>query len=63
MIPRLLTAFGTDRNRFTQAIELSFLSGITPVRKANGKSSTTHMRRACPKFLRQSFQEFGRGAN
>jgi transposase len=52
---QLLTAFGT---RFTQAIELGCLSGIAPVRKASGKSSTTHMRRACPKFLRQSLHEF-----
>ena len=58
LAPRLLTAFGTDRDRFTQAIELGCLSGIAPVRKASGKSSTTHMRWACPKFLRQSFHEF-----
>jgi transposase len=43
LAPRLLTAFGTERDRFTQAIELGCLSGIAPVRKASGKSSTTHM--------------------
>ena len=58
LAPRLLTAFGTNRDRFTQAIELACLSGIAPVRKASGKSSLTHMRWACPKFLRQSFHEF-----
>jgi transposase len=58
LAPRLLTAFGTDRDRFSQAIELGCLSGIAPVRKASGKSATTHMRWACPKFLRQSFHEF-----
>ena len=58
LAPRLLTAFGTDRDRFSQAIELGCLSGIAPVRKASGKSATTPMRWACPKFLRQSFHEF-----
>ena len=61
--PRLLTAFGTDRERFEDAIELCRLSGIGPVRRASGKrtgkNASVHFRRACPKFLRQSFHEFG----
>jgi transposase len=61
--PRLLTAFGTDRDRFEDAIELCRLSGIGPVRRASGKrtgkNASVHFRRACPKFLRQSFHEFG----
>jgi transposase len=59
LAPRLLTAFGTDRDRFESAAELASLSGIAPVRKASGKSSTVQLRWACPKFLRQSFHEFG----
>jgi len=59
LAPRLLTAFGTDRDRFGSAAELASLSGIAPVRKASGKSSTIQLRWACPKFLRQSFHEFG----
>jgi transposase len=59
LAPRLLTAFGTDRDRFGSAAELASLSGIAPVRQASGKSMTVQMRWACPKFLRQSFHEFG----
>ena len=62
MAPRLLTAFGTDRERFEHSMEISSLSGIGPVRRASGKKSgkhaTVHFRSACPKFLRQSFHEF-----
>jgi transposase len=59
LAPRLLTAFGTDRARFGSAAQLASLSGIAPVRQASGKSMTVQMRWACPKFLRQSFHEFG----
>jgi transposase len=63
LAPRLLTAFGTDRDRFEVAGDLLNLSGIAPVRiasgKKTGKSASVHCRRACPKFLRQSFHEFG----
>lgn len=34
------------------------LSGIAPVTEASGKSEWVHFRRACPKFLRQTFHEF-----
>jgi transposase len=61
--PRLLTAFGTDRDRFDKPTELLALSGIAPVRRASGKKTgkkaSVHFRHACPKFLRQSFHEFG----
>jgi hypothetical protein len=33
-------------------------TGIAPVTEASGKSRWVHFRRACPKFLRQTFQEF-----
>ena len=63
LAPRLLTAFGTDRDRFEVAGDLLNLSGIAPVRiasgKKTGKNASVHFRRACPKFLRQSFHEFG----
>jgi transposase len=62
LAPRLLTAFGTDRQRFEHAEELSTLSGIAPVRRASGKktgkNASVHFRKACPKFLRQTFHEF-----
>jgi transposase len=59
LAPRLLTAFGDDRDRFEHSIEFASLSGIGPVRRASGKKATIHFRNACPKFLRQSLHEFG----
>lgn len=56
--PRLIVAFGTDRERMATAEEIQTLSGIAPVTVQTGKSSG-HVRRrwACPKFLRQTFHE------
>ena len=56
--PRLLSAFGSNRNRFECAAEVQMLSGIAPVTERSGKSHWVHWRLACPKFLRQSFHEF-----
>jgi transposase len=58
LAPRLLTAFGTDRERIQSAEQMSVISGIAPVRVASGKSCYTAKRWACPKFLRQGFHEF-----
>jgi len=56
--PRLLSAFGSDRNRFESATEVQNFSGIAPVTERSGKSCRVHWRLACSKFLRQSFHEF-----
>jgi transposase len=56
--PRLLTALGTDRERFQSADEVERCSGIAPVKEASGKQSWTHMRRQCSKYTRQTFQEY-----
>jgi transposase len=56
--PRLLSAFGSNRDRFECAAEVQMLSGIAPVTERSGKSCWVHWRLACPKFLRQSFHEF-----
>jgi len=56
--PRLLSAFGSNRDRFEGASEVQNLSGIAPVTERSGKSCWVHWRLACPKFLRQSFHEF-----
>ena len=56
--PRLLSAFGADRERFASAAEIQQLSGIAPVTERSGKTCWVHHRFACPKFLRQSFHEF-----
>jgi transposase len=63
LAPRLATAFGTNRARFEMVGDLLNLSGIAPVRiasgKKTGKNASVHCRKACPKFLRQTFHEFG----
>ena len=56
--PRLLTAFGTDRERFHSATEAVTFFGVAPVTEQSGKSQWVHIRWACSKFLRQSFHEF-----
>jgi transposase len=56
--PRLLAALGTDRDRFGSAQELQNYAGISPVRSQSGKTQCVSCRRACPKFLQQTFQEF-----
>lgn len=56
--PRLLCALGSQRERWPSALELQTFSGLSPVCISSGKMSTVHMRRACPKYLRQTFHEF-----
>jgi transposase len=58
--PRLLVAFGTDRARYEAAGNLHSFSGVGPVTKSSGKTRVVYARRACPKFLRQTFHEFAR---
>jgi transposase len=58
LTPRLITVFGTRRDRFGSAYEVQCYSGIAPVTEASGKSRQVHFRWSCPKFLRQTFQEF-----
>jgi len=57
LAPRLLVAFGTQRDRFQSAQEVQQLYGIAPVTKESGQSKVVHMRYRCPKFGRQSFHE------
>jgi transposase len=58
LVPRLIVAFGTRRERYESAYEMQCYSGIAPVTEASGKSQWVHFRRACPRFLRQTFHEF-----
>jgi transposase len=58
MAPRLLAAFGSQRERFGSAREVQSFSGIAPVTESSGKTKWVHFRWACPKFLRQSFHEW-----
>jgi transposase len=56
MVPRLIVAFGTRRERFDSAFQMQCYSGIAPITEASGKR--VHFRWSCPKFLRQTFHEF-----
>jgi len=58
LAPRLLAAFGSERDRYANADEIATLSGIAPVTKQSGKSRVVHRRYACSKYLRQTFHEF-----
>lgn len=58
LVPRLIVAFGTRRERYENAYQLQCYSGIAPVKEASGKTEWVHFRFACPKFLRQTFHEF-----
>jgi transposase len=58
LVPRLIAAFGTYRDRFSDAGHVQSFSGIAPVTERSGKSEWVHMRWACPKFLRQTFHEW-----
>ena len=58
LAPRLLAAFGSQRERYASAEEVQTYSGIAPVMKRSGKKKWVHFRWACPKFLRQSFHEW-----
>lgn len=60
MAPRLLSAFGSQRDRFQAATEVQEYSGIAPVTKRSGKQSQVTWRWSAPKFVRQSFHEFAR---
>jgi transposase len=58
LAPRLLAAFGSQRDRYSCADEVQTYSGIAPVTERSGKRKWVHFRWACPKFLRQSFHEW-----
>ena len=57
LAPRLLVAFGTNRDRFESATDVAQFYGVAPVVIQSGNSKTVHMRHRCPKFGRQTFHE------
>ncbi len=57
LAPRLLAAFGTQRDRFKNANQVAQLYGIAPVVIQSGNAEVVRMRYRCPKFGRQSFHE------
>ena len=50
--PRLLVAFGEQRERYASAAALQQSAGIAPVTERSGKKSWVHWRLQCPTFLR-----------
>ena len=58
LTPRLLAAFGEQRDRFNSAAELQQYAGIAPVTERSGKKHWVHWRWQCPTFLRQTFIEW-----
>jgi transposase len=58
MAPRLIAAFGSQRDRYATAAAVQCYAGIAPVTESSGKQKWVHWRWACPKFLRQTFHEW-----
>jgi transposase len=56
--PRLMVAFGEQRERFNNAAEVQKYGGIAPVTKRSGQSTWIHWRWQCSTFLRQTFIEW-----
>jgi transposase len=58
LAPRLLVAFGAERDRFPAAQAFMSYVGIAPVKEESGKKRWVHWRWSCPIFLRQTFVEW-----
>ena len=58
LAPRLLVAFGEQRQRFASAAAVQKYAGIAPVTERSGQKSWIHWRWQCPTFLRQTFVEW-----
>ena len=58
LAPRLLVAFGEDRERFASAAAVQKYAGIAPVTERSGNKSWVHWRWQCPMFVRQTFVEW-----
>src|SRR5262249_3161370 len=56
--PRLLVAFGAQRERYAAAAALQKYAGIAPVTERRGTKSWVHWRLQGPKFLRHTFVEW-----
>jgi transposase len=58
LAPRLLAAFGEQRQRYPLAKDLQRYAGVAPVTERSGNSHWVHWRWSCPTFLRQTFVEW-----
>lgn len=57
LMPRVIAAFGSRRDRFADAQEVTNFTGTSPVCRQSGKMRKVVRRRACNKFLMQTFHE------
>jgi transposase len=64
LAPRLLTQFGSDRDRFEGAADVQKISGVAPVTERTGKQKKgwVHRRWSAPTFALQSFHEFAKSS-
>ncbi len=58
LAPRLMVAFGDQRDRFSCASDVQKYAGIAPVTERSGKKHWVHWRWQCTTFLRQTFVEW-----
>ncbi len=58
LAPRLLAAFGADRQRLESAGQAQAYCGIAPVMVRSGRTCQVRRRWACNTFLRRTFHEF-----
>jgi transposase len=58
LAPRLLAAFGEQRERYSSAAAVQMYAGVAPVTQRSGKKTWIHWRWQCPKFMRQTFVEW-----
>lgn len=58
LAPRLMVAFGNNRDRYDTAADVQKYAGVAPVLERSGQKSWVHWRYSCPKFLRQTFIEW-----
>ncbi len=58
LAPRLLVAFGEQRERYPNAADLQKYAGVAPVTERSGNKCWVHWRWQCPTFLRQTFVEW-----
>lgn len=58
MGPRMLAAWGNNRDRFNSAEEIPNYAGFTPVTERTAQKSSVHWHWQCAKFVRQTFVEW-----
>jgi transposase len=58
LAPRLLTAFGTQRDLFPDAVCMQRYFGVAPVTEKSGTRAWVHWRWNAPSFLRQTLVEW-----